>query len=335
MKTADPELMRAINRFHVMDAIRRFGPVSPGRNLAIHRIERDDRLGDHRGAARRPADHPDAGRARCATPAAAARASCCRLNPDAAFVVGVKLAPDQITVAVTNFCADVLRTLALPIRIDRQTAVGDRRSGRGRRAPLRQRRRARDGGDRRRLRRPARRRRARGRRLPAEPDFHERDVTFGAESDARGSASRSRSTATSISSRSPSIGSDRRATSTIFWSSASSAASVSAFCTTANCFAAPTASAPTSATSWSARRRSGGGRLADLGLGRPRCSAEVEALPARRRARDRLSRRTRHGASAAARRRRRRTLRRACSPARRGARFRDRQSDHACSRRPR
>ncbi len=28
MKTADPELMRAINRFHVMDAIRRFGPIS-------------------------------------------------------------------------------------------------------------------------------------------------------------------------------------------------------------------------------------------------------------------------------------------------------------------
>ena len=28
MKTADPELMRAINRFHVMDAIRRSGPVS-------------------------------------------------------------------------------------------------------------------------------------------------------------------------------------------------------------------------------------------------------------------------------------------------------------------
>src|ERR1700722_16417549 len=28
MKTADPELMRAINRFHVMDAIRRHGPVS-------------------------------------------------------------------------------------------------------------------------------------------------------------------------------------------------------------------------------------------------------------------------------------------------------------------
>jgi len=38
-------------------------------------------------------------------------------------VVGVKLAPDQITVAVSNFSADVLRTLALPIRIDRQSAA--------------------------------------------------------------------------------------------------------------------------------------------------------------------------------------------------------------------
>ena len=45
------------------------------------------------------------------------------LNPDAAHVVGVKLAPDQITVAVTNFCADILRSLAMPIRIDRQTAA--------------------------------------------------------------------------------------------------------------------------------------------------------------------------------------------------------------------
>ena len=33
------------------------------------------------------------------------------LNPDAAHVVGVKLAPDQITIVVTNFRADVLRAL--------------------------------------------------------------------------------------------------------------------------------------------------------------------------------------------------------------------------------
>jgi predicted NBD/HSP70 family sugar kinase len=121
MKTADPELMRAINRYHVMDAIRRFGPVSrveisqftelsPTTVSAITAALLDDRLimPLQVGAVR------DAGRGRPRV--------MLTLNPDAARVVGVKLAPDQITVAVTNFCADVLRTLALPIRIDRQTA---------------------------------------------------------------------------------------------------------------------------------------------------------------------------------------------------------------------
>ena len=121
MKTADPELMRAINRFHVMDAIRRFGPVSrveisqltdlsATTVSAITAALLDDRLiiPLQVGAVR------DAGRGRPRV--------MLRLNPDAAHVVGVKLAPDQITVAVTNFCADVLRSLALPVRIDRQTA---------------------------------------------------------------------------------------------------------------------------------------------------------------------------------------------------------------------
>src|ERR1700733_8858012 len=45
-----------------------------------------------------------------------------KLTPDAAHVVGAKLAHDQITVAVTDFCADILCSLALPIRIDRQSA---------------------------------------------------------------------------------------------------------------------------------------------------------------------------------------------------------------------
>ena len=121
MKTADPELMRAINRFHVMDAIRRFGPVSRVEISQLTELSTttvsaitaallDDRLivPLQVGAVR------DAGRGRPRV--------MLKLNPDAAHVVGVKLAPDQITVAVTNFCADVLRSLALPIRIDRQTA---------------------------------------------------------------------------------------------------------------------------------------------------------------------------------------------------------------------
>jgi predicted NBD/HSP70 family sugar kinase len=119
MKTADPEFMRAINRFHVMDAIRRFGPISrveisdrtelsPTTVSAITATLIDDslivprQLGDVRDTTR--------GRPRVML----------ELNPDAAFVVGVKLAPDQITVAATNFRADVLHSLALPIRIDRQ-----------------------------------------------------------------------------------------------------------------------------------------------------------------------------------------------------------------------
>src|SRR6516165_5249972 len=121
MKTADPELMRAINRFHVMDAIRRFGPLSrveisqftelsSTTVSAITAALLDDRLivPLQIGAVR------DAGRGRPRV--------MLKLNPDAAHVVGVKLAPDQITVAVTNFCADILKSIALPVRIDRQTA---------------------------------------------------------------------------------------------------------------------------------------------------------------------------------------------------------------------
>ncbi len=119
MKTADPELMRAINRFHVMDAIRRFGPIarveicdrtelSPTTVSAITAALLEDGLIVSRaiGAVR------DAARGRPRV--------MLELNPDAAFVVGVKLAPDQITIATTNFRADVLLSLALPIRIDRQ-----------------------------------------------------------------------------------------------------------------------------------------------------------------------------------------------------------------------
>ena len=121
MKTADPELMRAINRFHVMDAIRRCGPISrveisdltelsAATVSAITSLLIDDELIMPRqvGAVR------DAGRGRPRV--------MLELNPEAAHVAGVKLARDQITIVVTNFRADVLRALSLPIRIDRQPA---------------------------------------------------------------------------------------------------------------------------------------------------------------------------------------------------------------------
>ena len=126
MKTADPELMRAINRLLVVDAIRRRGPIarveiseltelSATTVSAITAALLEDglivphQIGGVRDAAR--------GRPRVLL----------ELNPDAAFAVGVKLVPTAITVAVTNFRADVLRSLSLPIRVDRQpvTVIAD------------------------------------------------------------------------------------------------------------------------------------------------------------------------------------------------------------------
>jgi predicted NBD/HSP70 family sugar kinase len=121
MKTADPELMRAINRFLVMDAIRRSGLISrveisertelsPTTVSAITAALLEDGLIVPRQVA--PAPDQVRGRPRIML----------ELNPAAASVCGAKLAPNKITIAVTNFQADVLGTVSIPIRVDRQPA---------------------------------------------------------------------------------------------------------------------------------------------------------------------------------------------------------------------
>ena len=85
-------------------------PTQPDHRLGDHRALLDDGLIVPRQVARR------------ARPAARPAARHARAQPGAAFVSGVKLAPDQITVAATNFRADVLDSVSLPIRIDRQPA---------------------------------------------------------------------------------------------------------------------------------------------------------------------------------------------------------------------
>jgi predicted NBD/HSP70 family sugar kinase len=119
MKTADPELMRAINRFHVLDTVRRYGPIarveigertdlSPTTVSAITAALIEDGLisvqheGDIRNAGR--------GRPRVML----------TLNPDAARVVGAKIASNRLVFVVTNFQGDVLAGLTLPVRVDRQ-----------------------------------------------------------------------------------------------------------------------------------------------------------------------------------------------------------------------
>jgi predicted NBD/HSP70 family sugar kinase len=121
MKTADPELMRAINRFVVMDAIRRSGTISrveisertelsPTTVSAITAALLEDGLIIPRQVA--PAPDQVRGRPRIML----------ELNPAAASVCGAKLAPNKITISVTNFQADVLGTVSIPIRVDRQPA---------------------------------------------------------------------------------------------------------------------------------------------------------------------------------------------------------------------
>lgn len=119
MKTADPELMRAINRFHVLDTIRRFGPIarveigertvlSPTTVSAITAALIEDGLisvqteGDIRNSGVR-------GRPRVML----------KLNPEAARVVGAKIASNRLVFVVTNFQGDVLADLTLPVRVDR------------------------------------------------------------------------------------------------------------------------------------------------------------------------------------------------------------------------
>ena len=118
MKTADPELMRAINRFHVLDTIRRYGAISrveigeriqlsPTTVSAITGSLIEDGLilpkheGDLRGGNR--------GRPRVML----------ALNPNAARVVGAKIAANRLAFVVTDFQGDVLAELILPLRVDR------------------------------------------------------------------------------------------------------------------------------------------------------------------------------------------------------------------------
>jgi DNA-binding MarR family transcriptional regulator len=97
MKTADPELMRAINRFLVMDAIRRSGSISrveisertelsPTTVSAITAALLEDGLIIPRQVA--PAPDQVRGRPRIML----------ELNPAAASVCGAKLAPNKITI---------------------------------------------------------------------------------------------------------------------------------------------------------------------------------------------------------------------------------------------
>ena len=125
IKTADPELIRAINRFHVLNTVRRHGPISRVEIAERTELSRatvsaitgaliEDALINVRhvqvgnGA---NGDSSSRGRPRVML----------ELNRRAARVCGVRLSTDRISTALTDFRADLIGSVNLPIRPARQT----------------------------------------------------------------------------------------------------------------------------------------------------------------------------------------------------------------------
>jgi len=113
MAVANRELTKTINQFNILNTIRKSGLIS--------RVEIAELTGQSRSAVtnitarlikekmifeKRTESSSSRGRRRVLL----------ALNPDAAFVVGVKLSVFQISFAVTNMQADVMSSLTVPVR---------------------------------------------------------------------------------------------------------------------------------------------------------------------------------------------------------------------------
>jgi predicted NBD/HSP70 family sugar kinase len=125
MKTADPELMRAINRYHVIDAIRRDGPIarvaiaehielSPATVSAITGALIEEGLIDVlrvEPSENGTRENGTRGRPRVLL----------GLRGEAYRVAGVKLSAHRIGIAVTDAKGDALGSLVLPLRLSRHS----------------------------------------------------------------------------------------------------------------------------------------------------------------------------------------------------------------------
>lgn len=122
MKTADPELMRAINRYHVIDVIRRDGPmarVEIAERTELSRATISAITGDliEAGLIRvltvEPAEGGGRGRPRVLL----------ELRGEAFYVVGVKLAAHRIGVTVTDARGEPKGSTVMPVRLARHSAA--------------------------------------------------------------------------------------------------------------------------------------------------------------------------------------------------------------------
>jgi predicted NBD/HSP70 family sugar kinase len=120
MKTADPELMRAINRYHVIDVVRRNGPIA--------RVEIAERTELSRATISAiTGDLIESGLIRVVTVDASESGGRGRprvlleVRGEACHVVGVKLAAHRIGVTVTDARGEPLGSMVMPVRLARQS----------------------------------------------------------------------------------------------------------------------------------------------------------------------------------------------------------------------
>lgn len=137
MKVADPYLMREINKFHVLETIRRAGKTSRVEISELTQLSRTtvsaitgalieegliqtvhvklgtngQRVNGQKGNGQRVNGEAQRGRPRVML----------QLIASAAYVIGIRLSKDLVSIALTDFTGEPLSAVALPIRIARQT----------------------------------------------------------------------------------------------------------------------------------------------------------------------------------------------------------------------
>ena len=119
MQPIDTELLRAINRYRVLDSIRRFGPLSRadiGKRTALGRTTITEIITalSEEGVVGNVPDEAARGRGRPVEKL--------QINPDAAFVIGALVAVHQLSIVVTNLRADPLASVTIPVRTTRHPA---------------------------------------------------------------------------------------------------------------------------------------------------------------------------------------------------------------------
>ena len=119
MQTGDTELIRAINRFHVLDTVRRFEPISRAEIGERSQLSRTTVSAIITALLDESVIYYDEGETGPQAKSVVARGRprvLLRMNPNAAYVVGAKLSMHQVSITVTNLKADPLSCLVLPVR---------------------------------------------------------------------------------------------------------------------------------------------------------------------------------------------------------------------------